>query len=51
MPAGTATTAGSAAVPHTVGGLSRKPEPAANRNHLVLAFSTMATADLGRVRS
>ena len=34
MPTGTATTAGSAAVPHPVGGLNHDPEPAANRNRI-----------------
>jgi len=38
MRAGTATTAGSAAVPHPVGGLSHDPQPAANRTTLNSGF-------------
>ena len=38
MPTGTATTAGSAAVPPLVGGLNHDPELAANRNHLFRLF-------------
>jgi hypothetical protein len=45
------TTAGSPAVPHLLGNLSRKPEPTAHQNHLFSLFPATATTDRGRVPS